>query len=220
MKGRGLRVGSAGGMIADAADETMAFYLHIDRRGHEDLDAAAKGVDVDFLVLDNHGLAQIHTDAAAESIEAGTVEGLAVIDVLVAAVVDRAADSLAVLADGQRAPEPLIGIATIAVDDEARAYIYQQEDGEISCPGLLTYPCKPTPVDDAPDGCQFQQTGYNENNSDNRSWFHNFIHLKIKLFWVQRYGVLLIPPNFWDILHCFVINGVINGRNVTNGVKK
>ena len=37
---------------------------------------------------------------------------------------------------------------------------------------------------------------------------------------LQRYGVLLIPPNFWDILHCFVINGVINGRNVTNGVKK
>ncbi len=41
----------------------------------------------------------------------------------------------------------------------------------------------------------------------------------IKHFWVQRYEVNIFSPNIWDILHSFVINGVINGRNVTNGVK-
>jgi hypothetical protein len=63
-----------------------------------------------------------------------------------------------------------------------------------------------------------------------------FIYL-IKRFWVQSYGVLLIAPNFWDILHknvmnspsggshlpvprgAFrVINGGINCGNVTNGL--
>ena len=175
--------------------------------GHEELNATAEGVDVDFLVLSDNGLAQIHADAAAEGIETGTMEGLAAINILVAAVVHRAADALAVLADGQRAPEPLVRVATIAVDDQIHTHIYQQEDGEISCPGLLAYPCKPTPMDKAPDGRQFQQTGHDENNSDNRSWFHNHIFLYVccKIV-LQRYGIMLITPNFWDILHENVMN--------------
>ena len=40
----------------------------------------------------------------------------------------------------------------------------------------------------------------------------------IKYFWVQKYGVLLIPPNFWDKQHGNVTDGVINSRNVTNGL--
>ena len=36
---------------------------------------------------------------------------------------------------------------------------------------------------------------------------------------LQRYGVVLIPPNFWDKQHGFVTDGVTNGRNVTNGVE-
>ena len=28
----------------------------------------------------------------------------------------------------------------------------------------------------------------------------------IKHFWVQNYSVMLITPNFWDILHGFVMN--------------
>lgn len=42
-----------------------------------------------------------------------------------------------------------------------------------------------------------------------------FIYL-IKRFWVQSYGVLLIAPNFWDILHKNVTNGlVVLGKSAT-----
>ena len=207
VEGRSFRVGVMCGMVAYAADKTAAYHYDIDMGGHEELDAAAERVDVYLLVLGDNGLAQIHTDAAAEGVKAGTMKGLAAIDVLVTAVVNRAADALAVLADGQRALEPLVGVATIALDDEAHAYIYQQEDGEISCPGLLAYPCKPTPMDNAPDGRQFQQTGYDENNSDKRSWFHNHNSIKNKL--LQRYGLQLISPNFWDKQHGNVTDGIL-----------
>ena len=101
--GWGLRGGGMCGMITHTTDEAAAFYLHIDRRGHEEFDSTTKGVNVDFLVLRNRCLAQIQSDAAAESVETGTMKGLAMIDVLVTAVVNRAADALAVLTDGQRA---------------------------------------------------------------------------------------------------------------------
>ncbi len=35
---------------------------------------------------------------------------------------------------------------------------------------------------------------------------------------MQRYGALLIPPNLWDKQHKNVMDGVTNGRNVTNGL--
>ena len=35
---------------------------------------------------------------------------------------------------------------------------------------------------------------------------------------MQRYKVCHIPSNFWDILHGYVTDGVINCRNVTNGM--
>ena len=47
------------GMIADTANEASAFYLYVDRRGHEEFDAATEGVDVNLLVLGNHGLTQV-----------------------------------------------------------------------------------------------------------------------------------------------------------------
>ena len=90
------------GMIAYTTDKALAFYLYVDRRGHEEFDASQKGVDVDFLILSNHSFAQIQSDAATEGIEAGTVEGLAMIDVLVTTIVNRTADTLAVLTDRQR----------------------------------------------------------------------------------------------------------------------
>ena len=86
VEGLGFRVGSVHGMVADAADEAAAFYYDIDMGGYEELDAAAEGVDVDFLVLGDDSFAQIHADAAAEGIETGTVERLAAIHVLVAAI--------------------------------------------------------------------------------------------------------------------------------------
>ena len=102
MEGWCLRVNSMCGMIAYTTDETLALYLYVDRRGNEEFDAAKKSVDVDLLILSNHGLTQIQSDAAAESVEPGTVEGLAAIDVLVATIVNRTADTLAVLTDRQR----------------------------------------------------------------------------------------------------------------------
>lgn len=95
-----FRVGGMCDMITYATDEASAFYLHIDRRGYHELDAATEGVDVDLLILSNHGLTQVQSDATEESIEPSTVEGLAMIDVLVATIVNRTADTLAVLTDG------------------------------------------------------------------------------------------------------------------------
>ena len=86
VEGGGFRVGGMCGMIADAADEAAALYYDIDVGGHEELDAAAEGVDVNLLVLVDDGFAQVHADAATESVKAGTVECLAAIDVLVAAI--------------------------------------------------------------------------------------------------------------------------------------
>ena len=140
-------------MVSDAADEAAAFYYDIDMGGYEELDAAAEGVDVDFLILGNDGLAQIHSNTAAEGVKTGTVKRFATIDVLVAAVVYRAADTLAVLADRQGALEPLVRVATVAVDDQMHTNIEHHKDAEISCPGLFGYLCKPTPMDKAPDGC-------------------------------------------------------------------
>lgn len=99
--GWGFRVGGMCGMIADTAEEALAFYLDVNRRGHKEFDAAKKGVDINLLVLSDHGLTQIQSDAAAEGIETGTVERLAAIDVLVAAIVNRTTDTLAVLTDGE-----------------------------------------------------------------------------------------------------------------------
>ena len=118
MEGWCSGVGLGLSMIAYATDETMAFYIYIDHSGHEEFDTTTKGVDVDFLVFSNHGFAQIQSDAAAENIEAGTVEGLTVIDVLVAAVMNRAADALAVFTDGQRTLQPLVRIAAVTVDNK------------------------------------------------------------------------------------------------------
>ena len=86
--GWGLRVDSMCGMIAYTTYKALAFYLYVDRCGHEEFNAATEGMDVDFLVLRNHGLAQIQSDAATESVEPGTVEGFAMIDVLVATIVN------------------------------------------------------------------------------------------------------------------------------------
>ena len=177
--GGGFRVGGMCDVITDATYEAAALHYDVDVGGYKELDAAAEGVDVDFFVLSNDGLTQVHADAAAEGIETGTVEGLAAIDVLVAAVVNRAADAFAVFTNGQRALEPLVGVTAVAVDNQIHTHVEHHEDAEISCPGLLGYLCKPIPMDNAPDGRQLQQTGYDENNSDNRSWFHNFLDLKL-----------------------------------------
>ena len=181
MDGWNFWVGSMCGLVAYAADEAATFYDDVDVGGYEELDAAAEGVDINLLVFSDNGLAQVHADAAAEGIKTGTVEGLAAIDVLVAAIMYRAPDALAVLADGQWSLEPLVWVATIAVDNEVHTHVEHHKDAEISCPGLFGYLFKPTPMDKVPNGCQFQQTGDNENNSDNRSWFHNSIHIKLNV---------------------------------------
>ena len=100
MNGWSFLVSGMYGMITDTADETSALHLDIDVSGYKQLDAAAERVDVNLLVLRDDSLAQIHSDAAAESVEAGTMERLTAIHVLVAAGVNRAADALAVLTDG------------------------------------------------------------------------------------------------------------------------
>ena len=102
VNGGSLRVGIACGMIADTADEAAALHFNVDVGGHKEFDATAEGMDVNLLILSNHSLAQVHADATAEGIETGTMERLTTINVLVATIVYRAADALAVLTNGQR----------------------------------------------------------------------------------------------------------------------
>ena len=120
-----FRVGIACGMIADTAEEAAAFYDNVDMGGHEEFDATTEGVDVNLLILSNHSLAQVHADATAEGIETGTMERLTTIDVLVATIVYRAADALAVLTNGQRTLQPLVGVTTITVDNSSCAHVQQ-----------------------------------------------------------------------------------------------
>ena len=135
-----LRVGVACGTVAHTAEEAAALYDDVHMGGHIEFDAATEGVDVYLLVLGDHGLAQVHADAAAESVETGTVEGLATKYILVAAVAHRAADTLAVLADGQRALQPLVRVSSIAVDDGLCTHIQQQGRGHIRRPRLAPQP--------------------------------------------------------------------------------
>lgn len=51
------------------------------------------------------------------------MECLAMIDILVTTIVNRAANTLSIFADGQRALQPLVWIATVAVDDQMYTYI-------------------------------------------------------------------------------------------------
>ena len=117
VEGGGYAVGVAFSMIADSADEALTFHLHIDCRGHDDLNAAAEGMDVNLLILCNGRFAQVQANASAESIKPGTMEGLAMIDVLIAAIVHRATDALAVFTNWEWSLQPLVGVATVAVDD-------------------------------------------------------------------------------------------------------
>ena len=123
MDGWSLLVGGMYGMITYAADEAATLYLDIYVSGYKQFDATTEGVDVNLLVLCDDSLAQIHSDAAAEGVEAGTVERLAAIHVLVTAVMNRTADSLSVLVNGQWALKPLVGVATVAVDNQVYTYI-------------------------------------------------------------------------------------------------
>ena len=100
MDGWSLLVSGMYGMITDTADEAAALHLDIDVSGYKQLDTAAERMNVNLLVLRDDSLAQIHSDAAAEGVETGTVKRLTAIDVLVTAVVNRAADALAVLSNG------------------------------------------------------------------------------------------------------------------------
>ena len=141
-------------MIAYTSDEAAALDDDVHRLRHYEFYATTEGMDLDFLVLSDGGISQVHTDGATESVETGTVERFAAIDVLITTIVNTAADALSILTDGQRTLQPLVRVAAIAVYNKAHAYIYQQTDAEIGYPRLLRYICKPTPLDDSPDCCQ------------------------------------------------------------------
>ena len=130
----GILVCASRSMVAYTAYEAAAHDDNVHRLGHKELDAATEGVDLYLLIFGNGGISQVHTDSATESVETGTMERLATIDILVAAVAHAATDTLAVFTDGQRTLQPLVRVATIAVDNQPHTYIYQQADEEISHP--------------------------------------------------------------------------------------
>ena len=133
----GILVCDSCSMVAYAADETAALDHDVHRLRHKEFHAATEGMDFDLLILCDGRIPQVHADTATESIETCSVERLTMIDVLIAAVVHAATNALAVFTNRQRTLQPLVGVATIAVDDETYAYIDQHTDAEIGNPRLL-----------------------------------------------------------------------------------
>ena len=84
-------------MVSHSTNEASAFHLNVYRVGNKELNASAEGVDVNLLILGDGSLAKVQAYASAEGIEACTTEVFAMIYILVAAVVNRAAYALSVL---------------------------------------------------------------------------------------------------------------------------
>ena len=109
-------------MVANTTNEAAALDQNVNRWRHKEFHTATEGMDLNFLILCNGGISQVHSDTATESVETGTLERLATIDVLIAAIVNAAANALAVFTNRQRTLQPLVWVSTIAVDDEAYSY--------------------------------------------------------------------------------------------------
>jgi len=221
METMGILIGAHRRFVAYTADETAAFHNDIHIRRHQQLHATTKGVDVYLLILCNSGLAQVHTDAATESVEAGAMERLAMKDILVAAVAGRADKPSAFFTDGQRSFQPLVRVVLVTADNKFYTYIYYKSHGEVRCPRLSPQPLQ---MYDVPQVGQFQEAGDNKDDSKNSSSFHHDIYnltiynlLFIFQFLIfcdfcdltlQRYAIVEHPPNFWDIMLVSVTNGV------------
>ncbi len=166
----GTLVGTHGCVVAHTANETAALHNDIHIRRDKQLYAAQKGVDVNLLILRYDRFAQVHTDATAEGIEAGTTERLAMKYVLVATISGYTDDALPVISDGQRTLQPLVGVVLVTADDELYTYIYNKTHTEVRRPGLLPQPFQ---MHDVPHVGQLQQTCHDENDSNNCSSSHN-----------------------------------------------
>ena len=110
-------------MVADTANEVTTLDYDVHRLRYKEFYAAEESVDLYLFILCNSGISQIHTDTATKSVETGTVEWLATIDVLIATIVHAAADALAVFTNRQRTLEPLVWVAAITVDKIGRAHV-------------------------------------------------------------------------------------------------
>ena len=79
-------------MVADTANETAALDKDVHRLRYKEFYAAEESVDLYLFILCNGCIPQVHSDASEESIEPGTVEWLATIDILITAIAHAAAD--------------------------------------------------------------------------------------------------------------------------------
>ena len=78
-------------------------------------------MDVNLFILSDDGIAEVETDSAAEDLEVGPVEGLAVVDILVAAEACLADDALAFLGGGHGALQEILVLVLPATEDEVEA---------------------------------------------------------------------------------------------------
>ena len=124
-------------MVADTANEVATLDYDVHCLRYNEFYAAEESVDLYLFILCNGCIPQIHTNTSEESIEAGSVEWLATIDVLIATIVHAATDAFAVFTNRQRTLQPLVRVMAITVDNKVYAYIYQQTDAEIGNPRLL-----------------------------------------------------------------------------------
>lgn len=102
-------------MVAYTTNETAALDDDVHRLRHNEFYATTKGMNLYFFILCNRSLSHVHTNTTTESVETGTMKYFATIDVLVTTIVNATADALAVFTDRQRALQPLVWVATIAI---------------------------------------------------------------------------------------------------------
>ena len=104
-------------MVADTANEVATLDYDVHRLRYKEFHTAEESVDLYLFILCNGCISQVHSNTSEECIEPGTVEWLATIDVLIAAVVHATTDALAVFTNRQRTLQPLVGVTTITVDN-------------------------------------------------------------------------------------------------------
>lgn len=127
-------------------------------------------MNVYLLILSDDGIAEVEADTTAEDFEAGTVESLAVIDVLIASESCLADDAFALFGGGHGALQEIFVPVLATTEKEVEAEEYHRRRGNVGCPWLLP---QPVGVDNATHVAQLQQSHGDESDSDEKSYYHN-----------------------------------------------
>ena len=118
VQGWGVMNAPAHSFVAHAANETAAFRLDVHICRNQQFHSTGEGVDVNFLIFGDKGLAQIESNASEKGVESRTMERFTFINVFVAAKSHGTTDALAILTLRNGPLQPLVGVAPVTADDE------------------------------------------------------------------------------------------------------